>query len=151
MREELCRALEAQADDVAVAVSDGDRDRLLRLWAELSATRRELDLLAREVEAAAVEQFDRGEEVVVDGLGVAAVTRKAARTRWDHHATAKRVVAAALEADQIGHPLDVVNLLLDVGSMSYWRVQRLRALGIDPDEEDLREVTGGTLGLRWLA
>lgn len=54
------------------------------------------------------------------------------RRNWQHEDLAKLVIEK--EWSNIDHPQDVAKALMAAAGFSYWRVTRLRELGIDPDE-----------------
>ena len=169
LRPELADAIRALSDDIATTVEeardtggDTERDALLRLWHQCQLAIRTLTDLADECEQAAVPLMPWAEgprggrkpaPVVVDGVGAIEVRKANVRTTWDVEATTKAVVRAAMERGEIGHPLDVANLILRVagGGLSYFKVGELAALDIDADAEELRTREGGRPGLRFVA
>jgi hypothetical protein len=151
MRPELTDALAQLANDVADAATDQDRERLIRLWQTCNDVIADMRLLIAECDRAAVPLMPgRKEQVVVDGIGTVIVQTRSSKTTWDHRRTAQKVMAAALDAGRIAHPNDAADVLLDAGAVSYWRVGKLKALGVDPDADELREVEPGTPALRLL-
>lgn len=149
IRPELMEPVARLYDDVLTAAAEADRERLIRLHQEIEGLISELRTVGYDAEQAAVPLIGFKEEVMVDGLGAFKVSRKGNKTTWDHERTATHAVDAWMaQADDIGHPKDVALAVLKLAGVSYWRVTELKALGLDVDALELRDVVKGTLGLR---
>jgi hypothetical protein len=70
----------------------------------------------------------------VEGVGTVEVKTDIRRRNWQSRDLAMAAVANAVEAGDIGHPIDVVALMLDLFSISAAKVTTVRARGFDPDE-----------------
>lgn len=108
----------------------GDWEGLITQLVEMRAFKREFDTLLRDVELAAAEAMPKR---FVDTPQFSAERRNSTdRRNWQHHDLARMLVKH--REDDIAHPQDVVDVLLQAAGVSYWRVTELRKAGLDPDE-----------------
>lgn len=117
------------------------RDELLHLIADIEEAISSLRTARSMAEKLAVPLMPwprgrarQGQRLVVSEVGVFRVKRKDGKVEWNHAGVAHAVVDAAWAAHRIDHPRDAADVLLEVAAVSYWRMDPLRELGIDPSE-----------------
>ncbi len=138
----LHAALMAYDDDRAALAEAGDVDALAWGMARLRDLRLSFAALLDAVEQDVARLMpDRLHDV--EGLGILERRKAKKRTEWDHRGVAKAVLEQAWEAGDINSPTDVVDLLLKVAGVGYWKVTELRPRGID-SADFCREEPGRT-------
>jgi hypothetical protein len=124
----LYEAVVDQVDATQRALPEMERDEVLRVWLATGRMIADLRLLRSEVETRALALIERDERVVLDGAAFARGWKSGTRNAWDHEALTRKVAAA------IHQPVEVVERILQIAHVDYWRLGELQALDIDPDE-----------------
>lgn len=109
---------------------DGDYENLIQLLLDMRAYKSEFDLLVRDVEQAAAKAMPKK---FAENERWMAERRVSHNRRWTETKDLARMVVKHRE-DEISHPQDVVDVLLDVAAISYFRVGKLREYGLDPED-----------------
>lgn len=128
----------------AIASADAEREELAALGdteslaiglVGLRMLVRDLRTLAdaTEDDLARVMGEQRERMLAIEYVGIFKRQRSTTRREWQSVDLARRLVVEAMERGEINHPLDVVELLLRHGSIT-WRVTPLRESGLDPAE-----------------
>lgn len=128
-------AVKAEATAIASAVLDeveGTAAALIAAREDLLAAITELRIAADELEQRALkcwpsEGFEW--EVHVEGLGVFHQGKKANQYVWDHPGAGRAVIKASM--GRIDHPNDVLDLVLEHAAVTYWRLEKMKARGVD--------------------
>lgn len=125
--------MDAQRADLR---EQGDTNSLLVGLASLKMLVRDLRTLAEQVEQDASDLMgEQGRrEVGIDNVGLFERKRSTTRRNWQTRELAAAAVSRAMDADGLGHPSDVVDLMFDVFSISSAKVTALRTRGFEPDE-----------------
>lgn len=76
----------------------------------------------------------------VDTVGRLERKKRGKNTTWDDEPLARKLLEA--NWDEIGHPNDVVALLLECAAVSYWRLQALEKRGVNGYEHRAQEDAG---------
>jgi hypothetical protein len=133
-------------EQILTSVADGDLklDDLLAVLGDIDAARKLLKDARADVDAATVDlmPFRR---IVTAPSGVWSVGKRSTTTKWNHREAGFAVVDRQLELDPgaLGHPRDVIDLVLRFARIDYWLTTELDAVGLKPD--DYRTRTGGAL------
>lgn len=106
-----------------------DVNDLLDLLLTLREVKSEFDLLVREVEDDCARLM-RKKFVTTPQLTAERSPGGYNRSNWQSRDLAKKIIADG----DFDHPQDVADMLFELAAVSYWRVTKLRELGIDPDE-----------------
>jgi hypothetical protein len=131
-------------EQVLSAVADGnlERDQLLDVLADIDAVRKLLKDARDDVDRALIAVMPFRQPVTAAGATWIVGTRNA-KVTWHDRETGMAIVNRQLELDaaQLGHPRDVVDLLLRCAHVDYWRVTPIEEMGLKPN--DYRVRTGG--------
>ena len=125
--------LDAQRVDLH---ADGDTDSLLVGLAALKTLIRDLRTLEQATEDNAAELMgEQGRRTItIEEVGTFERKRKTNRKQWDHAGLGRALVEQAMADDKVQHPLDVLDVLMGAAGVGYWRIEPLRAAGLQPDE-----------------
>lgn len=130
----LLRAAIASLDEQRADLAhQGEWEALTAGVVQLDALLRDLRELRRACEQDVVELIP-AKKAFVEGVGFVEVKTDIRRRNWQSRDLAMAAVANAVEAGDVDHPMDVVELMLAMFSISAAKVTALRERGFDPDE-----------------
>lgn len=133
-------------EQILGAVEDGDLtlDQQLDVLADIDAARKLLKDARADVDRSTVNLMPFRKPVNAAGH-VWVVGKRSTTVKWADRDAGMAVVNRQLEVDpaKLGHPRDVVDLLLRFVHVDYWRVTELDEFGLKAD--DYRTKTGGEL------
>ena len=129
--------IEAQ---VRGAVDRGDPEELAQLVQDLKGWKKSLSVIERDARSGYVTSAGE-RRMSFEGAGTFEVMKKTKRTGWQTDELWKRVVARARDERKVDHetgemedPVETISRVLFACLNPSWRLEPLRALGIDPDE-----------------
>lgn len=136
-----------------------DPEYLAKLFAALRTQINNLKTIQDDVGQALLKLMDSRKPLPIEGVGVFEKKWSSGRDEWDHsgiaHALAKVTLASETEddkngPDQLWRASDLlVETLLRVAGVTYWRTGEARKLGVNPDE--FRERGDGKYAVKFVA
>lgn len=114
--------------------TDGDVVELLSTMADVDEAIKYLKTFRSLLETSAVPQMKHLERIVVEHVGVFRRTRRTPNVQWDDRGVARAVVQVMWDTNKIGNPRDAADAVVAHAHIDYWRIDPLKALGIDPYE-----------------
>jgi hypothetical protein len=112
-----------------LSVEAGNVEDLLDLLLTLREVKSEFDLIVRDVEDDCARLMRR-KHFNTPQLTAERWAGGLDRRNWQSKDLARKIIADG----DFDHPQDVADMLFELAAVSYWRVTKLRELGIDPDE-----------------